>query len=89
MDDCHFYILWMEKRWPRTDKKLKSLTIDENNRVEIEYTLSMTDALRIKPEHRDHLIGALAKKNLIFGKGSWIKISYAPTGTIWKPKRKH
>ena len=87
MNDCNFYVLWMEDRWPRTDKKLKSLTIDKEN-IQIEYTLSMNNALRVKPEHIDFLTTTLAKKNLVFGKKSWIKMNYAPTGTIWKRQKR-
>jgi hypothetical protein len=81
MKNKHYYILWVEGLSARGGEKIMSL--DDSDHT---YTLKMTEALRVKPEDRSHvedLLKAQGVSSWVFEMNSWIKTSYAPTGTIY------
>jgi len=77
-----FYFVWIEGLTPERGEKIKSLTSNDHN-----YTLKLTEAMRVKPEHKETVKDILKKQ----GVASWalencmIKTHYAPKGTIFKP----
>lgn len=82
MKKTKYYFVWIEGFSPMKGEKLLRLTD-----YDYDITTSMADAMRVKPEHV-HLIRDYLKRH---GVADWAlenafqPISYAPTGTIYKP----
>ena len=79
-----FYVVWIEGLSAERGEKVLSL-----NGEHCEYTTSMTQALRVKPEHIDRVKGILRSKGVanwaLEGAGTFHKVHYAPKGTIYQP----
>jgi hypothetical protein len=84
-----YYIIWVEGLWPKTGEKIKSLTVNDQGKIEIEYTTKMTESLRVRAEHKELFQKKLDKYGMTctvtYNERSWIPASYAPARTTWNP----
>lgn len=78
-----FFVVWIEGLSPRDGEKVLSLNSS------IEYTTSMTRALRVKREDIQHVKDILRERGVaswaIEGVGTFHKVNYAPKGTLFIP----
>jgi len=79
-----FFVVWIEGFSPERGEKIKTLNSNEHS-----YTTKMTDALRVKREDIQRVKGILRSRGVadwaLDGVGTFHKVSYAPSGTIFKP----
>jgi hypothetical protein len=78
-----FYVVWIEGIEPRAGEKVQKMDSQDYT-----ITTSMTQAMRVKPEHRD-MVKTLLKEQ---GVADWclngtlfVRTNYAPKGTIFNP----
>jgi hypothetical protein len=83
--DAKYFFVWVEGIEPKGGEKIKHFRNDGS----IEYTLNMTEAMRVRRKD----IGAVKFKMERAGVANWvlegntfISTSYAPKGTIWDTK---
>jgi hypothetical protein len=78
------YVVWIEGIEPKNGEKIVSL-----DRYNHEYTLSMTQAMRVLPEHKEMVKSLLREQ----GVSKWAlencfaRVNYAPKGTIFNPDK--
>ena len=78
------YVVWIEGIEAKNGEKIVSL--DRHNH---EYTLSMTQAMRVLPEHKEMVKSLLREQ----GVSKWAlencfaRVNYAPKGTIFNPDK--
>ena len=79
-----YYIIWIEGFSYRRGEKI--LSLDDNDH---DYTLKLTEAMRVRPEHLDIVeerLKAQGVSNWVFEQGNTFQPTYyAPKGTIFKP----
>lgn len=80
----YFYIIWIEGLSYERGEKI--LSLDDNNH---NYTLKMTEALRIRPEHIEQVKELLREQGIadwcIDSGNTFVRTNYAPKGTIYSP----
>ena len=76
-----YFIIWIEGIDHLSGEKIKTLT--ETNH---EYTTTMGNALRIREEDKEHVLGMLRRKGIAEWalRNCFVPISYAPKGTLYK-----
>jgi len=79
-----YYVIWVEGLSPSNGEKILSI-----NSKGQEYTTSMTKAMRILPEHLERVKSILKDRGVaswvLNNPASFIKVHYAPKGTLYKP----
>ena len=77
-----YFIIWVEGLSPERGEKVKHITAEG-----IEYTLKMTDALRVREKHLPMIKMMLGERHIanwvIDNPNSFVKTHYAPKGTLF------
>ena len=84
MKKKYYYIIWIEGFEYFNGEKILSLDKHNHN-----YTLKMTKALRIRPEHKEQVRELLREQGIadwcIDSENTFVRTNYAPKGTIYSP----
>ena len=81
-----FFIIWIEGLTPKTGEKIKSFT-----NTGVDYTLKMTEAVRVKEDDIPTVIAYLKRHGfadwVLTSPNTFIRTSYVPKGTLLNLKK--
>jgi len=80
-----YYYIWIEGLSPKRGEKVHCIL----GKYDYDITTSMSDAMRVKPEHI-HIMKDYLKRHgvadwVLESHETFVPINYAPTGTVFKP----
>ena len=80
-----YYVVWVEGIDYKDGEKIKSFNEDTGD---VEYTTKMSEAMRVKIEHLATMKMKMENAGIsswVINGNSFVKVSYAPSGTIFRP----